>query len=435
MFLDEAVITVSAGAGGPGMVGWRREKYVPFGGPDGGDGGRGGNVFITANNNTDTLSDFRSRKHFQAKDGEGGGGKNMHGHDGEALFLAVPPGTVITNELNEILADLREHGDQVVIAIGGRGGFGNAHFKNSIRQKPEFAEKGEPGEVKKVKLELKLVADVGIIGYPSVGKSTLISVVSAAKPKIAAYHFTTLVPNLGVVNVAERSFVICDIPGLIEGASEGKGLGGTFLKHIERCGALVHLLDLERAFVDGEIDYHKLVDDYRAIRKELHAYSPTLDDKREIVVLNKSDLAPESVDELVATLQEHDVPVSTAISAATTKGTEALMKMLLPIILEERQKRKAMEEEDDGRLPVLTPHIDSDRMGTYKLVKNNDGSILITGKRLEQFTKMTDFGNDGGIHRFRDVVDRIGLLKAIRRERGESEAPVYIGTTKIDQYI
>ena len=236
MFLDEATITAIGGNGGRGCVSWRREKYVPKGGPDGGNGGRGGNIYIIADENTDTLSDFASTKKFSAQKGRFGSGRNKNGKDGEDLFLKVPPGTTITDSSdNTEVADLSTHGDQCLVASGGRGGFGNAHFKSSTRQRPDFAELGEPGEEREVQLELKLVADVGIIGFPSVGKSTLISVVSAAKPKIADYPFTTLVPNLGVVDVGERSFVVCDVPGLIEGDSEGKGLGDTFLKHIERC--------------------------------------------------------------------------------------------------------------------------------------------------------------------------------------------------------
>ena len=273
MFKDEAIIDVKGGKGGKGCLAWRREKYVAKGGPSGGDGGNGGHVMLTANANTDTLSDFTSRKRFEAEAGDAGGGNNRAGRGGEDLVLFVPPGTSVidtTDGKNELIADLRNDGDSVVVAHGGRGGYGNAHFATSVRQRPDFAELGEPGEHLIVRLELKLVADVGIIGYPSVGKSTLISVISAARPKIAAYPFTTLVPNLGVVSVGERDFVVADIPGLIEGASEGKGLGHEFLRHIERCGVLVHVLDLSRALREGNVvDVHQLDLDYRAIRKEL----------------------------------------------------------------------------------------------------------------------------------------------------------------------
>ncbi len=308
MFQDEATITVTGGSGGPGCVSWRREKYIPKGGPDGGDGGKGGSVFLQADSNTDTLSLYRSTKNFKAENGEGGMKKNKHGKSGNDLLLIVPPGTQI-REGKEVLADLAHHGDEVQVVQGGRGGFGNTHFKSSVRQRPDFAEKGEPGTTKTLTLELKLVADVGIIGYPSVGKSTLISTISESKPKIGDYPFTTLVPNLGVVEIDERSFVVCDVPGLIEGASEGKGLGHQFLKHIERCRVLLHLLDLSRAMQDGEVDVQVLVDDYNAIRKELETFSPDLAEKREIVALSKADLAPDTVDDIVSQLQKKGIDV------------------------------------------------------------------------------------------------------------------------------
>ncbi|MDD5075418.1 MAG: GTPase ObgE, partial [Candidatus Peribacteraceae bacterium] len=237
MFLDHATIDVTGGRGGHGCIGWRHEKFIPLGGPNGGDGGRGGNVILVTDANTDTLSDFAARKRFHAEEGGNGMIKDCHGKDGKDLILLVPHGTMIMDAgSGSLIADLKNPGDRVTVARGGRGGFGNAHFKSAIRRKPDFAEKGEPGEHRNIKLELKLVADAGIIGYPSVGKSTLISVVSSARPKIAPYPFTTLIPNLGVVNVAGRRFILCDVPGLIEGASEGKGLGDQFLRHIERCG-------------------------------------------------------------------------------------------------------------------------------------------------------------------------------------------------------
>lgn len=435
MFLDEAKIQISGGAGGNGCVGWRREKYVPKGGPDGGDGGRGGNVIVRADSNTDTLSDFRSKKRFAAENGKAGSGQNKHGRDGEDLILLVPPGTVITQDTTQ-LADLREHGDEYIAAKGGRGGYGNAHFKSSTRQRPDFAEKGEPGETHQVLLELKLVADAGIIGYPSVGKSTLISVISSAKPKIADYPFTTLIPNLGVVDFHDRSFIVCDIPGLIEGASEGKGLGDTFLKHIERCGVLVHLLDVSRALEDGTADPKKLINDYKAIRKELKAYSPALEKKREIVVLNKMDLiSAEEVSELISALKKKKVNVVLAISAATVQGTQDLVKLLLPIVIEERQSRLDAEENTPKNVAVLTPHLETNQMGSYKIEKKADGTVVVKGKRLEQFVKMTNFDSEGAVQRFRDVLDKIGLKKALKRERESDTTPVFIGAVRVDEYL
>ena len=276
MFLDEAEITVHGGNGGNGLVSWRKEKFISRGGPWGGDGGDGGNVIFRADSNTDTLSTFAQVKVFRAKNGGIGGKCDKHGKNGEDLVLKVPPGTVIYHD-GSAVADLTNHGDEEIIAKGGRGGYGNAHFTSSVRQAPDFAERGEAGEEKSLNLELKLVADVGIIGYPSVGKSTLISVISASRPKIGDYPFTTITPNLGVVQVHDRRFVACDVPGLIDGASEGKGLGDTFLRHIERCAVLVHILDVNREDV---------VSDYKAIRSELTNYSPTLSEKKEVVILN-----------------------------------------------------------------------------------------------------------------------------------------------------
>lgn len=443
MFLDEAIIEVAGGDGGRGCVSWRREKYVPKGGPDGGDGGRGGNLLLLADPNTDTLSSFTSRKKFEAEDGNYGGGSNCGGRDGEDLILKVPPGTSVTEmETGHLIVDLSEPGDRMIVAYGGRGGFGNAHFVSSVRQRPDFAELGEPGERKRVKLELKLVADVGIIGYPSVGKSTLISVISAARPKIAAYPFTTLVPNLGVVIVRDRHFVVSDLPGLIEGASEGKGLGDKFLKHIERCGVLLHLLDLERALREGnEIDVDQLEADYKAIRHELSAYSPTLAEKRELVLLNKSDLVAHETTSIEKELKKRGIPVFMSISAATKYNTEELTVKLLPIVLEERATRMKMVEDEAEKaaaeLPVLRPQQQSDKMGAYRVTQRQDGVIVVTGKRLEQFTKMTNFEASGGQDRFRDVVERIGLAKAIKHLRcgPHEEALVYIGGVRVDEYL
>lgn len=433
MFLDEATIAVTGGAGGNGCVHWRHEKYIPKGGPDGGDGGRGGDVILEADPNTDTLSDFAAKKRFIAESGQPGSRKRCHGADGAPLVLRVPAGTIVTDgHTKKTLADLHTGGDRVVIARGGRGGFGNAHFKSSVRRKPDFAEKGEPGEQTTVKLDLKLVADVGIIGYPSVGKSTLISVVSSARPKIAAYPFTTLIPNLGVATVKGRQFVLCDIPGLIEGASEGKGLGDQFLRHIERCGILIHLLDLSRALApDGSLNSRALIDDYRAIRRELAAFSPRLAKKKEYVVLNKTDLTTTSLASLLAALKRAKVPVQTTISAAAKQGTDTLMAHLLPIVLRARQQTHAPSA--PTALPTLRPRSSAQSMRDYTVERTPDG-LLITGKRLEQFTIMTHFESPGGVRRFRDVLRKIGLLSTVERAR-KTGVPVFIGRTQINEHL
>ncbi|ALM09784.1 MAG TPA: GTPase ObgE [Candidatus Peribacter riflensis] len=435
MFLDEATIAVTGGNGGNGCVSWRREKYIPKGGPDGGDGGWGGDIVLVANPNTDTLSDFAAKKRFAAEPGQPGSGKQCHGRDGKDLVLAVPPGTVVTDAAtHKVLADLRLPDDRVIVARGGRGGFGNEHFKSSVRRRPDFAEVGEPGEQRGVQLELKLVADVGIIGYPSVGKSTLISVVSAARPKIAPYPFTTLVPNLGVVHAKGRSFVLCDVPGLIEGASEGKGLGDQFLRHIERCGVLIHLLDLSRALEhDGTVNPKALVADYRAIRKELKAFSPLLAKKPEIIVLNKTDLSPDSAGPVISALKRSKVPVATHISAATRHGTDALVTDLLPIVLKDRRARTHEASDSEGPLQILRPGETTDRMLDYR-IEREKGKLTVRGRRLEQLTLMTNFTHESGVRRFRDVLRKIRLLSLLERTRKQGSA-VYIGKTRVDNYL
>lgn len=283
MFIDEVQIKVIAGKGGDGLVSWRREKYIPKGGPWGGDGGRGGDVYLLSDDNINTLSEYRHKKVLVAENGQGGNPNLMHGADGEDLILLVPVGTLVRNATtNDLLFDMSEKFMKVCVAHGGRGGYGNAHFTSSTRQAPAFAELGDTPEERDLFLELKLVADIGIIGIPSAGKSTLISKLSNVKPKIGDYPFTTLTPNLGVLEHKGKSLVIEDVPGLIPGASEGKGLGIEFLKHIERTGVILHLLDLYRL--------DKVFSDYTDIRKELGLFSQELQDKEEIIVFSKGDL-------------------------------------------------------------------------------------------------------------------------------------------------
>jgi len=433
MFQDEAKITVTGGSGGAGSVSWRREKYIAKGGPDGGDGGKGGSIYIQADPNTDTLTNFRSIKKFKAEVGGDGMKKNMHGKNGDDLLLVVPPGTQI-REGEDIIADLQHSGDEVVVVHGGRGGYGNAHFKSSTRQRPDFAEKGEPGATKTLELELKLVADVGIIGYPSVGKSTLISTISNSRPKIGDYPFTTLIPNLGVVAIDDRSFVVCDVPGLIEGASEGKGLGHQFLKHIERCRVVLHLLDLSRAMVDGKVDTKILVHDYKAIRKELENYSHELAEKLEIVALSKSDLIADDIEPILESLRKEGIVVSDAISAATHSNIDPVLRKLLAIVLEEKQAAP-LEVEAGEEAVVLRPQETDDRMGSYNISKAEDGSIHVTGKRLEQFVVMTEFTSIGSVLRFQDIVEKIGLKKALRKEMYNEDTPVFIGKIEVTEHI
>lgn len=333
MFIDQAIITVRAGSGGGGHVSFRREKYIPKGGPAGGDGGNGGDVILAADENVNTLLDFKGRPIWEATDGEPGRGKQQHGSHGSARIIRVPPGTLIYDkQTGELLCDLKPE-MQFVVAKGGRGGFGNEHFKSSINQTPKTASPGYPGEEREVRLELKLIADVGIVGLPNAGKSTLLASVTAATPKIADYPFTTLTPQLGIAVLdAARRIVLADIPGLIEGASSGSGLGHDFLRHIERTRVLVHLLDAVPA--DGS----KPADNYRLIREELRRYSPLLAEKDEIVVLNKLDLLEDdaarraAVSKLRTELKLGRGDEVLAISAATRDGTAELLEHVWKVL-------------------------------------------------------------------------------------------------------
>ncbi len=329
-FIDEALIHVKAGDGGNGCISFRREKYVPKGGPDGGDGGKGGDVYLVATSSKHTLLDFHYRRVFKAGRGQHGRGKNQHGRSGNDIYIPVPVGTVVKDAITgEVLADLVEDGQKWLAARGGRGGRGNARFATSTNQAPRFAEEGEKGEERDLKLELKLLADVGIVGFPNAGKSTLISVISEAKPKIADYPFTTLTPQLGVVSVdSDRTFVVADIPGLIEGAHKGAGLGIQFLKHIERTRVIIHLIDI------SSIDPSDPLKPYRAIREELRNFNPLLLEKPEVVALNKIDLMGDrkEIDKLLDIYKKNlDLPVF-AISALTRKGVPDLIRKVAQLL-------------------------------------------------------------------------------------------------------
>lgn len=319
MFIDEAKIKVTAGKGGDGLVSFRREKFVPKGGPDGGDGGNGGNIIIRANAHTSDLSQFNRQKKFAAENGQNGMTKNMHGKTGQDLVLNVPLGTQIF-EQDELINDFVSTEDQITIAKGGQGGWGNQHFASSIKQTPKWSKSGLPGEAKKIRLELKTIADIGLIGLPNAGKSTLLSVITNAKPKIANYPFTTLEPNLGAIKQKDRTIIVADIPGLIDGASKGKGLGVKFLKHIERTKILVHIID---ALSDD------VVSDYKTIRAELKNFSAKLIKKKEIVVLNKIDtISEKDLAKKIAALKKIKTnPI--AISAATNKNLEKLLNSVV----------------------------------------------------------------------------------------------------------
>ena len=333
-FLDQAKVHVKAGDGGAGAVSFRREKFIEFGGPDGGDGGRGGDVWAECVDGLNTLIDYRYRQHFKAEKGHHGMGKNRTGPGGRDAVLRVPVGTQILDEDNEtVLADLTEIGQRVLLARGGNGGFGNAHFKSAVNQAPRRANPGQPGEERWIWLRLKLIADAGLVGLPNVGKSTFLAAVSAARPKIADYPFTTLYPNLGVVRVDEREFVLADIPGLIEGAHEGVGIGDRFLGHVERCRVLLHLVDATE---------DKVGHAYRVVRRELEAYGHGLGEKPEIVALSKCDAVPEeALKQKRAALKRASGREPMQISAATGLNMQEALRRLLAAIEAARREERA----------------------------------------------------------------------------------------------
>lgn len=404
MFTDRARIFVKAGDGGNGMSSFRREKFVPKGGPSGGDGGRGGDVVLKVDDNLNTLVDFRYKRQFKALHGVHGQTKNMHGSNADTLYISVPPGTVVRDEeTDRILADLTYNGQEAVVARAGRGGRGNARFANSVNRAPTIAERGEPGEQRWLRLELKLLADVGLIGYPSVGKSSILSQVSAAKPDIAAYHFTTLSPVLGVVSLREgQSFVLADIPGLIEGAHDGVGLGHDFLRHIERTKVLIHVLD-----VSGQEGRDPL-DDYEKINNELVLYNEKLAKRTQIVAANKMDLpdAQENFSRVAEFMAQHGRMLF-PVSAATGEGMEALMEQAFR---EVTAYVEPIEESSDEVVYELAVEED------FTISRSDDGAFVIQGKSIEKLVAMTNFNDDEGLRRFQNILRRKGIDEALREQ-------------------
>ncbi|AIF52470.1 GTPase ObgE [Pelosinus sp. UFO1] len=408
MFIDRAKIEVISGNGGNGMSSWRREKFVPKGGPSGGDGGRGGDIILIVDANTNTLIDFRYKRKFVADNGVNGQTKNMHGQHAEPTYIKVPPGTLVKDaETGEVVADLTKVGQQAIIVKGGRGGRGNARFVNSVNRAPTFSENGAPGAGRILQLELKLLADVGLVGYPSVGKSSIISVVSAARPEVAAYHFTTLTPVLGVVSLDEgHSFVMADIPGLIEGANEGIGLGHDFLRHIERTKVILHVLD-----VSG-IEGRDPIEDYNKINNELKLYNERLSTRPQLIVANKMDLAEAQenyprVAEYMKNLGHEIYPVS----AATGEGLPELMQRTAKLLLEHVE---IPEETTETIVYEAKPQED------FTIGRDEDGAFLIRGRGIERLVAMTNFDNDEGVRRFQQLFKRIGIEAALK-EKGVNE--------------
>lgn len=402
MFVDEIKVQVKAGNGGNGIVAFRREKYVPLGGPAGGDGGNGGHIIFEVDEGLSTLLDFRYNRHFKAKNGENGMSKGKHGRAADDYVIPVPPGTTVYDvETDAVIADLVEHGEQAIIAHGGRGGRGNIRFATSRNPAPHLSENGEPGEEKEIRLELKVLADVGLVGFPSVGKSTMLSVLSAAKPKIADYPFTTLQPNLGVVRVDDgRSFVMADLPGLIEGAHEGVGLGIQFLRHIERTRVIVHVVDM--ASVDGRDPY----EDYEQINYELSQYEIDLTDRKQIVVANKMDM-PEAQEQLETFRKQlpNDMDVF-PISAVTREGLQPLLYKIADL-LETIPKQATVIEEQ-----VVITHEEEEQ--PFTITRADDGTFILSGEKVEKLFLMTNFQSEEGAQKFARTLRHLGVDEKLR---------------------
>src|SRR5699024_10382395 len=411
MFVDYVSVFVKAGDGGDGIVAFRREKYIPKGGPAGGDGGHGGDIIFEADEGLNTLMDFRYQRHLKGRRGENGMSKSKHGKDAEPLIVPVPLGTTVYDkETDEMIADIVEHGQRVVIAKGGMGGRGNIRFASSRNPAPNLSENGEPGEEKEIRIELKLIADVGLVGFPSVGKSTLLSVVSAAKPKIADYHFTTLAPNLGVVDTEDhRSFVMADLPGLIEGAHEGVGLGHQFLRHVERSRLIVHVIDM--ASMEGRDPY----DDYVKINRELKAYDENLSERPQIIVANKMDMP--GADENLQSFKDQlkDDSEIFPISALTRDGLRQLLFAIADKL--DEIPKEALVDED----VVEITH--KEKKAPFIISRADDGAFIISGEEVERMFTMTDFSTEEGAQRFARQLRRLGVDNALR-DRGAIDGSV-----------
>ncbi|HFZ7316569.1 TPA: GTPase ObgE [Streptococcus agalactiae] len=423
MFLDTAKISVKAGRGGDGMVAFRREKYVPNGGPWGGDGGKGGSVIFKVNEGLRTLMDFRYNRNFKAKAGEKGMTKGMHGRGAEDLIVSLPPGTTVRDATTgKVITDLVEHDQEFVVARGGRGGRGNIRFATPRNPAPEIAENGEPGEERELQLELKILADVGLVGYPSVGKSTLLSVVSAAKPKIGAYHFTTIVPNLGMVRTKSGdSFAMADLPGLIEGASQGVGLGTQFLRHIERTRVILHVIDMSAS--EGRDPY----DDYVSINNELETYNLRLMERPQIIVANKMDM-PDSEENLAAFKEKlaanydefDDMPMIFPISSLAHQGLENLMDATAELLA--NTEEFLLYDETDMQEDEAYYGFNEDER-PFEITRDDDATWVLYGDKLEKLFVMTNMERDESIMKFARQLRGMGVDEALR-ERGAKDGDI-----------
>ena len=448
MFCDTAKVSLKAGKGGDGAVSFRREIYINKGGPDGGNGGKGGSIIFVADKDTNTLIDFRFNPILTAEDGGNGSGTRSAGRSGKNLIVEVPIGTVVKRD-GKIIADLTHDREEAVIAKGGDGGFGNAHFKSSVRQTPIVAEVGEPGEEFEAELELKLLADVGLVGLPNAGKSTFLSIVSNAKPEIADYPFTTLTPNLGVATIDRHDILIADIPGLIEGAAEGRGLGHAFLRHVDRTAVLLHLVDVYNNDA-GEA--------YRIIRNELDKYSD-LKDRPEIVALTKC----EGVDNEIIEMQSQAIREVNpnayiySISAVSKKGVEELLRALWQDIKVAKEKQQKQEQENitadiileddvntkhqitqDGIKGVPVISLSSHELkNTWTVTRGDDGVFHVTGEKIEKFARRTDMGNYASVNRLRDILKKLGIRAELTNQGATQDSIIEISGktfTLVEQY-
>lgn len=413
MFIDRAVITVVAGKGGDGSSHFHREKFVPLGGPDGGDGGKGGDIIFQAESGLKTLVDFSFKRSYEAEPGRPGRGRKMYGRHGKDCLVKVPQGTLVFTRDGEQVADLSTAHEQVIVAKGGRGGRGNVHFATALKRAPKLAEKGEPGEEKELILELKLLADVGLVGLPNAGKSTLLKAVSAANPKIADYPFTTLTPNLGRVRLDEgASFVIVDIPGLIEGASQGLGLGHEFLRHIERNRLLIHVVDV------GFPEVHP-IEDFEVLTQELAAYNKALLKRPQLVALNKVDLVqdPQLLPELMAYFKKKKLQVF-PISAATNQGLDQLMQAANELL-------KTIPQE--ALLPPVHHAAVKAPAARFIIIPLGPGAWEVKGKEVEKWVAMTDFDNEEAVKKLKDIFDRIGLTQGFQEHQFHNGDTIKVG--------
>lgn len=423
MFVDTAKVTVQAGRGGDGAVSFRHEIYVDKGGPDGGDGGRGGDVIFQATENLNTLLDFRYKPELKAADGQPGSKRKKAGRSGKDSIVKVPMGTLVRRD-GVVIADLTENGQEIVIAKGGDGGFGNAHFKSSVRQTPRMAELGEPGDAFEAELELKLLADVGLVGFPNAGKSTFLSVVTNARPEIADYAFTTLTPNLGVADIDDGSLLIADIPGLIEGASEGKGLGDAFLRHVERTAVLLHLVDV---YSDD------IARSYQTVREELQKYSPELAKRPEVVVLTKCEgLDPDIIamqKEALETVVAKGTPLY-AISAAAHQGLTDVLRALRKQVIAVRSAVEEQEIEDTSS-PVI--RLSQEQLSEHwEVAYDKDDEVYeVRGEKIEKFARRTNFDQFEAVNRLRDIMKRLGIMHELRRAGAEGDSNIKIGDSDV----